>query len=356
MAMAATTTHGLFLSLSFCLAATSPPSAAFTTIPRYYTRSRHTLRTFCASNMAKKSGGSEEGVMMILSPAKTLDLTPFSSPVGSESFPRSSTPSCDAEKTRVVASAMKARSRTELEKLLAISANLATKSKEYWDDFDTPGSIKKPAIYAFSGAAYQGLDVSTCSVSAVRYLQQNLRIIDPLYGALRPLDLIQPYRLEMASRKVLDATAMSGSKDLAKYWKPAVTSSISEDLRKRKDKILINVASDEYSSAVDASSLPDGSRYIKIVFQQEGRVISVHAKKARGFMVRYIAENNIQDVEGIRHFDTEGYKLVESKSTDDTIVFDRPKQAAVAAKKKKAPASKEKAAGPKTKKRARSKK
>ena len=80
------------------------------------------------------------------------------------------------------------------------------------------------------------------------------------------------------------------------------------------------------------------------------------ADAARGFMVRYIAENNIQDVEGIRHFDTEGYKLVESKSTDDTIVFDRPKQAAVAAKKKKAPASKEKAAGPKTKKRARSKK
>merc|ERR1712176_660830 len=103
---------------------------------------------------------------------------------------------------------------------------------------------------------------------------------------------------------------------------------------------------------------PEGSRYIKIVFQQEGRVVSIHAKKARGFMVRYIAENNVQDVDGIRRFDTEGYKLAKSKSSDDTLVFDRPKPAGVVKKKqqtKKTPASNETTAVPKVKKRARSK-
>mmetsp|Transcript_36184 Transcript_36184/g.66410 ORF Transcript_36184/g.66410 Transcript_36184/m.66410 type:complete len:379 (+) Transcript_36184:93-1229(+) len=377
MAAVSTLQQSLLFSLSLCLTAARSQSsavAAFTTSPHHYYTHHHNnniihhprnrnLRNFCVVNMAKKkSGGGDSGqdnigtggVMMILSPAKTLDLTPFSAP-DSDSFPQSlSAPNCDVAKTKVVALAMKARSKKDLEKLLGISANLAAKSHQYWNDFDTPGSLDKPAIYAFSGAAYQGLDVSTCSGAAVHYIQQNLRIIDPLYGSLRPLDSIQPYRLEMATKKALDANTMSGCKDLANWWKPAVTLSISEDLQNREEKILINVASDEYSAAVDASLLPDGSRYIKIVFRQEGKVIAVHAKKARGMMVRYLAENNIQDVDGIRQFDMEGYQLVESDSSDDIIIFDRPKQAAAAAaKKKKKPATNKKADGPK-KKRARS--
>lgn len=177
-------------------------------------------------------------------------------------------------------------------------------------------------------------------------MQSNLRIVDPLYGALRPLDMMQPYRLEMATKKALDAKKMGDAKDLGSWWRPAVTASIGRDFEKRETKILLNVASDEYSAAVDGSALPEGTRYIKAVFQQEGRVIAVHAKKARGMMVRYLSENGIKDVEGICKFADEGYRYVKSKSTDDTIVFNRPKQAATAKKKK--PATKQKAEGAKS--------
>ena len=306
--------------------------------------------------MAKKSSKSNKddaassgGVMMILSPAKTLDLSPFEPP-SDGAFPALSTPDCDTAKTKVVAEAMKARSKKELEKLLGISANLAEKSHQYWTDFDPSGADEdnaKPAIYSFSGAAYQGLDIATVdSVEALQYMQNNLRIVDPLYGALRPLDMMQPYRLEMATKNALDKKKMDGAKDLASWWSQAVTKSISQDLEGRDEKILLNVASDEYSAAVDAADLPEGTKYIKAVFQQEGRVIAIHAKRARGLMVRYLSENNIQDEDGIRNFNSEGWKYVKSKSTDDRIVFDRPKPAAKP--KKKAPAKSK--AAPKAKK------
>ena len=297
---------------------------------------------------AASSGG---GILMILSPAKTLDLSPFEPPSSdADTFPAHSMPDCDATKTKLVAEAMKARSKKELEKLLSISANLAATSHQYWSDFDPSGADEdntKPAIYSFSGAAYKGLDVATMdSVEALQYMQNNLRIVDPLYGALRPLDMMQPYRLEMATKNALDKKTMDGAKDLANWWKEAVTTAISQELEGRKEKILLNVASDEYSAAVDATGLPDGTKFIKAVFQQEGRVIAVHAKRARGLMVRYLSENGVKDVDGILGFDAEGWKYVKSKSTDDSIVFDRPKPAA---KPKKAPA-KSKAGGPKSKK------
>ena len=160
------------------------------------------------------------------------------------------------------------------------------------------------------------------------------------------MDMMQPYRLEMATKNALDKKTMDGAKDLANWWKQSVTSSISQELEGREEKILLNVASDEYSAAVDATGLPEGTKFIKAVFQQEGRVISVHAKRARGLMVRYLSENGVKDVDGILGFDAEGWKYVKSKSTDDSIVFDRPKPAAKP--KKKAPAKSK--AGPKSKK------
>jgi len=340
---------------------------------RHHCQHRTPRRNFsisnCNINMVKKSGVEEDnddgavGIMMILSPAKTLDLTPFVEPSSDSSdstFPPLTTPQCDTSKTKAVSTAMKHRSKKDLEKLLGISSNLAATSHGYWTDYDTPGNSTKPAIYSFSGAAYQGLDISTCSIAAVRYMQCNLRIVDPLYGALRPLDAMQPYRLEMATKKVLkDETTNEEVKDLAGWWKPSVTSSLCDDLEKRTERILINVASDEYSAAVDAHSLPEGTQYIKIVFRQEGRVIAVHAKKARGMMVRYLAENDVRDVEGIRQFDVEGYTFREGESSEDTIVFDRPKPpaaakktsaAAAASKKKKKTTTKGKDAPPKKRK------
>lgn len=184
---------------------------------------------------------------------------------------------------------------------------------------------KKPCIYAFSGAAYQGLQSSSCSDSAISYLQDNLRIVDPLYGILRPLDVIQPYRLEMATSNVFSDNKKL---KLAQWWKPAVTQYLSKDLQGRDCNILINVASDEYAAALDPSELPDGTQFIKIVFWEQGRVIAVHAKRARGLMARFLADHDVQDVEGIQKFSAEGYHFLEEKSDENTFVFDRKKQSA----------------------------
>ena len=183
-------------------------------------------------------------------------------------------------------------------------------------------SLQKPCIFSFAGAAYQGLQVATCSDEALMYMQNNLRIVDPLYGVLRPLDLIQPYRLEMATKKAFpDAETVK----LSDFWKSSVCAFLSRDLSRREDKILLNLASDEYSAAVDGASLPSGTRFIKIVFWDDGRTIAFHAKRARGLMVRYLAMNSVDTIEGIQNFTDEGYFFVASKSDDATFVFDRRK-------------------------------
>ena len=293
-----------------------------------------------AKDIARIGRTDVEGVMMILSPAKTLDLSPYKPPSG-KSFPAPTDPSCDSAKTTAVAVAMKARKEKDLEKLLKISSNLAKTSRKYWVDFkpdpsDRVDGGKKPALFAFSGAAYQGLEAPTLSERAVGYLQSNLRIVDPLYGSLRPMDLIQPYRLEMATKGALAKGEMGDAKDLARGWRASVTESIGADLGGREvgSRLVANLASDEYSAAIDPLSLPKGTAYVKVVFQQEGRVISVHAKRARGLMVRYIAENQVEDIEGMRRFDSEGYRFVKGRSEENHLVFDRPKQTPMKGKKK----------------------
>lgn len=263
------------------------------------------------------------GIMMILSPAKTLDLSPPSSEL-LQLAPAPTEPEVHRQ-TIEIAKAMKHRSDTELGKILSVSKSLQSAAAGYWRDFTveaTDRGDRKPCIFCFSGAAYQGLQATECSSSALSYLQGNLRIIDPVYGVLRPMDLIQPYRLEMGTKKVLD------EHKLVDYWKETVTERLSHDLSQHEPAILLNLASDEYSAAVDASSLPTAVSYVKVVFQEEGRVVAVHAKRARGLMARYLAENNVQDLEGVRLFAEGGYELVQSKSDDNCLVFDRKKQVA----------------------------
>jgi hypothetical protein len=200
---------------------------------------------------------------------------------------------------------------------------------QYWKDYAEKEETRdeeerKPCIYAFSGAAYQGIQASECDESAMSYLQDNLRIVDPLYGVLRPLDRMQPYRLEMATRNVLAEKKIK----LSEFWKDTVTARLSEELKDHMNPILLNIASDEYSAAVDAELLPEGTRYIKVVFWEEGRVVSVHAKRARGLVARFLAESETSDLEGVKQFAEEGYSYQASKSDESTLIFDRRKQAA----------------------------
>ena len=259
--------------------------------------------------------------MLILSPAKSLDLSPY------EGSLKTTLPECDKANTLQVAKAMKARKEKELTKLLSLSANLGKTASEYWSNFREDGhdvDESKPCVYTFSGAAYQGLRISECSDDTVLYLQNNLRIIDPLYGALRPLDKIQAYRLEMATKGVFE----DKTQKLNDFWKESVTASLTNDLKDRKNKIVLNVASDEYSSAVDESGLPSGTIYVKVVFHDGGRVVSVHAKRARGLMTKFVAEHQCQTLADVKKFDSEGYSFVKSKSDDTCFVFERTKEAA----------------------------
>jgi cytoplasmic iron level regulating protein YaaA (DUF328/UPF0246 family) len=270
---------------------------------------------------------SLRGIMMILSPAKTLDLSVWQ-PIGSSLVP--TVADCSPSQTLEVAKAMKARKESELGKLLGISATLAKTTSEYWKQFsevedDRDVDERKPCIYSFSGAAYQGLQASECDESAMSYLQENLRIVDPLYGVLRPLDRMQPYRLEMATRNLFTDKKIK----LANYWKDAVTQRLGQELEARPEPVLLNLASDEYSAAVDPEALPEGTKYIKVVFWEEGRVVSVHAKRARGLMARFLAENKSSDLKDVQKFAEEGYGFVDSKSDETTLVFDRRKGAGV---------------------------
>mmetsp|Transcript_23067 Transcript_23067/g.41875 ORF Transcript_23067/g.41875 Transcript_23067/m.41875 type:complete len:298 (-) Transcript_23067:29-922(-) len=266
-----------------------------------------------------------KGIMMILSPAKTLNLSPL------EHSPATTTiPHCNVEKTKEIMQAIKKRTQAELGKLLGISANLAQTAHEYWSNMETDisnrdSSVVKPCIYAFAGTAYDGVQVSSLDEDSLQYLQSNLRIIDPLYGVLRPLDIIQPYRLEMATRNVFPNDK---SMKLATYWQQNVTERLSDDLTNRINLILLNLASDEYSAAVDSKILPTDTQYIRIVFQQEGRVIAVRAKRARGLMARYLAEIKAESLEDVKSFNMEGYSFVKYESNETMLVFDRKKQQA----------------------------
>jgi len=193
----------------------------------------------------------------------------------------------------------------------------------------------------FHGAAYAGLsvrDVLSTNRSHLEYLQDRLRIVDPLYGWLRPMDAIEAYRLEMASKGVFAATTTTKTTatttkttKLEDYWKPAIASCLSSEA---EAICLVNLASDEYSAAVDtttAASL-DGKTIttVKIVFRHGGRVVSVHAKRARGLMVRYAALNAIETVEGLKAFDSEGYSYRPDQSTYENETTNDP-EAAVSA-------------------------
>ena len=320
---------------------------------------------------ATASVSRQKGIFMILSPAKTLDLTPLPP----EDLPDGidihiSRPSCNEmnAKTQLLANILKSKNQKQLKDMLKVSDKISASVKSYYNSFRTQNNDSesdkdkdkdqtnfKPAVFSFDGPAFKGIHPSSCDSNTLHYMQTHLRIMDPLYGALKPLDEIQPYRLEMATKAILkDIINMDGDgngksnddvkyKSLANWWKESITSNILSDMKMNMahadadadadvDKctstitIMVNLASDEYSAAVDTKRLVENNcKFIKVAFQQEGKVIAVHAKRARGLMVRYISEHQLVDIEGIQQFNLDGYAYREEKSKDGLIVFDRRK-------------------------------
>ena len=203
---------------------------------------------------------------------------------------------------------------------MGLSQSLTDLNVERYKSFKTPFNLKnaKQAMYAFRGDTYVGLDADTMKKAQINYAQKHLRILSGLYGIISPLDLIQPYRLEMGTK-----FPCQGKKNLHQYWIDSVTEQVNQLLL--KEKILVNLASKEYFGAIDLKTLK--GEVITPVFKEkkngEVKIVSFFAKKARGMMSRYIIDHKISNPEGLIKFDTDGYKYNKKLSTVAEPVFVR---------------------------------
>lgn len=176
----------------------------------------------------------------------------------------------------------------------------------------------KQAILAYYGIVFQALNAEGFDLTDIEFAQKSLRILSGLYGVLRAMDLIKPYRLEMGMK-----LSNSRGTNLYNFWKDTITDYFNNEIKEHPEKILVNLASAEYSSAIDFNKF-DG-RVITPIFKEYNKglykVVTVNAKKARGMMARYIIKNKIINVEGLKDFDEEGYCYEQSKSTRNEWVF-----------------------------------
>lgn len=216
---------------------------------------------------------------------------------------------------------LKDLSKKEMSDLMKISDNLTNLNYERVRKFELPFTSEnaRPAIFAFSGDVYVGLDVYTLPKNKFNLLQDRLRILSGMYGILRPLDLMQPYRLEMGTRLKVNKTP-----NLYEYWGDTLTDLLNEEME--ANELLVNLASNEYFKSINPQKLK--STLITPVFKDfkngELKVIAFHAKKARGRMARYLVENNITNLDGIKSFDVDGYAFSQAETTDvNSPVFTR---------------------------------
>jgi cytoplasmic iron level regulating protein YaaA (DUF328/UPF0246 family) len=254
-------------------------------------------------------------MLIVLSPAKTLEYT-TSSITEKYSLPRFIERSADLIKT------LRKMSSAQIASLMHISDPLAALNAERFDAWSRKFTLmnSKQAILAFNGDVYAGLDAGSLNAAQFDYAQSHIRILSGLYGVLRPLDLMQPYRLEMGTR-----LANSRGKDLYAFWEGMLTATIDQDLIEGKSKALINLASEEYFKAVQADRL--SVPVITPVFEDwkggQYKIISFYAKRARGLMARYATVNRIRRPERLKRFDMEGYAFDECDSTSHRWIFRR---------------------------------
>jgi len=250
---------------------------------------------------------------IIISPAKSLD---FESKVPIHNFTQ---PQFLAQ-SEVLNKKLKSLSKKKLSELMSISDDLAGLNYQRNQEWSTPFSPDnaKQAIYAFTGEVFRGIDVNTMDEDKVPVLQDKLRILSGLYGILKPLDLIQPYRLEMGTK-----LKVGRKENLYKFWDTDLAEALNSELE--NDELLINLASTEYFKAVPKKALkvPMITPVFKELKNGQYKTIMTYAKKARGLMVRYIIENDVNSIEELKGFNTEGYGFSEEMSTEKELVFTR---------------------------------
>ncbi len=258
-------------------------------------------------------------MLILVSPAKTLDFE-TQPPVEQNTQPRF------LDDSQVLIKQLRRLSAPKVGKLMNISDDLAklnaTRFKS-WQLPLEPGDAKQ-SLFAFRGDVYTGIDADSMKKRDVQFAQKHLRILSGLYGVLRPLDLMLPYRLEMGTK-----LENKRGKNLYQFWGDNLTESLNEELATLKSPLVFNLASNEYFKAVNPKKLK--AQLISPVFKDrkngEYKLISFFAKKARGMMARYIIDNRIKDIECIKDFDTGGYRYSKKLSTLHEPVFTREEQA-----------------------------
>lgn len=235
-------------------------------------------------------------MLAVISPAKSLDYKRPFPPIAA------TRPEFEADAASLAGAAAKL-SANKLQSLMAISDKLARLNVDRFRGFDAAPS--RPAIHAFAGDVYMGFEVKSLDEEALRFAQDHLRILSGLYGLLRPLDEIRPYRLEMGTR-----WAPGRAKSLYAWWGDRIAQRLERDVEESGSRTLVNLASKEYWHAVEGK-LGSDVRVIEIDFREPGpdglRFNTFAAKRARGMMARYICEHRLSDPEGLKSFDSDGY-------------------------------------------------
>ncbi|MBB5214924.1 peroxide stress protein YaaA [Parapusillimonas granuli] len=257
-------------------------------------------------------------MLLLLSPAKKLD---YDTPVRTALH----TQPLFVDDAAELIAVLKKKSAPEIAGLMKLSDALAElnvrRYAEWRPVFDL--SNARQAVLAFNGDVYEGLDASTLSDAQLKWAQEHIALLSGLYGVLRPLDLMQPYRLEMGT-----GLATKRGKNLYEFWGGKISAQLNEMLAAlpgEREPVVLNLASEEYFKSVDRKTLR--ARVVQCVFQDHKngawKVISFHAKRARGLMARHVIENKIVKPEDLRGFDREGYAFAAAESSADSLVFRR---------------------------------
>lgn len=254
-------------------------------------------------------------MLLLLSPAKSLN---FAIDVGAV---KPTVPSFLGDSQKLI-SVLQKFSVADLMQLMGISDKLASLNHQRFQDFSLPFTDKnsKPAIFVFDGDVYDGIDVVNYSLQDLDFAQRHLRILSGLYGVLRPLDLMQAYRLEMGT-----VLQNEKGKNLYQFWQEKITNYLNEELAKAEEKTLLNLASEEYFSAVDTKKIK--GKIINIVFKEKKnsdyKIVGIFAKKARGLMTDFIIKNKIKKAEDVKNFALNGYKFYAEFSNENNWHFYR---------------------------------
>ncbi|MAD75202.1 MAG: peroxide stress protein YaaA [Rheinheimera sp.] len=252
-------------------------------------------------------------MLMVVSPAKDLDANPVS-------LKLATTKPALLPQAAELATLCKQLSPAELSSLMHISDKLAGLNAARFSEWqpDYTENEAKAALFMFNGDVYQGLDAASLTTSQLEFSQQHLRILSGLYGVLRPLDLMLPYRLEMGTK-----LANGAGKDLYAFWQRQITDNLNSQLTELNTNVLLNLASQEYFKAVKPKALQ--AKVVTPIFKDykngQYKIISFFAKKARGLMARYVIQQQLTDAKAINDFNLGGYRYSRDDSTADKPVF-----------------------------------